>query len=241
MDHSGWFAGYAQRRYGGADPHAARAWELLRTGPHSTPSGPWSESQDSLFTARPGLTVGTSANWSPSAMRYDASTVRQALPELLQVAPWLRKSDAYRFDVVDVARQALANRSRTLLPQIKAAYEGKDLALFRQRAGEWKRDLALLDRLPATDRRFMPGPWLEDVRAWGSTDAERSAAEFDARSIHTTWGHRSGSESGGLRDYANREWPGLIRDFCAARWTLCLGSLDTALATGRPPAAIDWF
>ncbi|MFI5771175.1 alpha-N-acetylglucosaminidase [Streptomyces sp. NPDC051658] len=241
LDHSAWFAAYAERRYGGADPHAARAWELLRTGPYSTSSGTWSESQDSLFTARPGLTVGTSASWSPSAMRYDASTVRKALAELLQVAPELRTSDAYRFDVVDVARQALANRSRTLLPQIKAAYEEKALALFRQRAAEWKRDLALLDRLLATDRRFMLGPWLKDARSWGSTDAERSAAEFDARSILTTWGHRSGSESGGLRDYANREWSGLIRDFYAERWTLYLDSLDTALATGQPPAAIDWF
>lgn len=241
LDHSAWFAEYAERRYGGADPHAAKAWELLRTGPYSTPSGTWSESQDSLFTARPGLTVGTAASWSPSSMRYDATTVQQALTELLQIAPDLRESDAYRFDVVDVARQALANRSRTLLPQIKSAYEGKDLALYRQRTSEWKQDLALLDRLLATDRRFMLGPWLKDAKSWGSTDAERAAAEFDARSILTTWGHRSGSESGGLRDYANREWSGLVSDFYAKRWMLYLDSLDTALVTGQPPAAIDWF
>ncbi|MFF3127147.1 alpha-N-acetylglucosaminidase [Streptomyces sp. NPDC057908] len=241
LDHSAWFAEYAERRYGGTDPHAAKAWELLRTGPYSTPSGTWSESQDSLFTARPGLTVGTAASWSPSSMRYDASTVQQALTELLQVAPDLRKSDAYRFDVVDVARQALANRSRTLLPQIKSAYERKDLALYRQRTTEWQQDLALLDRLLATDRRFMLGPWLKDAKSWGGTDAERSAAEFDARSVLTTWGHRSGSESGGLRDYANREWSGLVSDFYAKRWTLYLDSLDTALVTGQPPAAIDWF
>ncbi|MFE3906420.1 alpha-N-acetylglucosaminidase [Streptomyces sp. NPDC059153] len=241
LDHPAWFADYAERRYGGADPHAAKAWELLRTGPYSTPSGTWSESQDSLFTARPGLTVGTAASWSPSSMRYDATTVRQALTELLQVAPDLRKSDAYRFDLVDVARQALANRSRTLLPQIKSAYEGKDLALYRQRTTEWKQDLALLDRLLATDRRFMLGPWLKDAKSWGSTDAERAAAEFDARSVLTTWGHRSGSESGGLRDYANREWSGLVSDFYAKRWMLYFDSLDTSLVTGQPPAAIDWF
>lgn len=41
LDHRAWFAAYAERRYGGADPHAAKAWELLRTGPYSTPSGPW--------------------------------------------------------------------------------------------------------------------------------------------------------------------------------------------------------
>ncbi|CAL9579176.1 hypothetical protein SUDANB58_05000 [Streptomyces sp. enrichment culture] len=241
VDHRAWFAAYAQRRYGGADPHAARAWELLRTGPYSTPSGTWSEAQDSLFTARPRLTATKAASWSPEAMRYDPATVHRALVELLKVAPALRATDAYRFDLVDVARQVLANRSRTLLPQIKAAYDAKDLPLFRERAAEWKRDLALLDELLATDTRFLLGPWLEEARSWGRTEAERAAAEFDARSILTTWGHRSGSDAGGLRDYANREWSGLVSGFYAMRWTTYLDSLDTALATGRAPAAIDWF
>ncbi|MET8570110.1 alpha-N-acetylglucosaminidase TIM-barrel domain-containing protein [Streptomyces sp. NPDC004783] len=241
LDHEAWFADYAERRYGGADPNAAKAWELLRAGPYSTQSGSWSESQDSLFTARPRLTATTSASWSPGSMRYDPATVQRALAELLQVAPELRDTDAYRFDLVDVARQALANRSRTLLPQIKAAYDGKDLALFRERAAEWKDDLSLLDDLLATDTRFLLGPWLEDAKSWGSTDAEKATAEFDARSILTTWGHRSGSDAGGLRDYANREWSGLVSDFYAMRWTKYLDALDTALVTGQAPAAIDWF
>ncbi|MGW5005216.1 alpha-N-acetylglucosaminidase [Streptomyces parvulus] len=241
LDQRAWFAAYASRRYGGPDPHAARAWELLRTGPYSTPSGTWSESQDSLFTARPRLTATSAASWSPGAMRYDPDTVRLALAELLKVAPELRATDAYRFDLVDVARQALANRSRSLLPRIKAAYDSADLPRFRALAAEWNTDLALLDRLLATDTRFLLGPWLEDATSWGRTPAERAAAEFDARSILTTWGHRSGSDTGGLRDYANREWSGLVRDFYAVRWATYLDSLDTALATGRPPAAIDWF
>ncbi|WP_308408717.1 alpha-N-acetylglucosaminidase [Streptomyces sp. AC627_RSS907] len=241
VDHRAWYSAYAERRYGGADPAAARAWELLRQGPYSTPSGSWSESQDSLFAARPRLNATTAASWSPGAMRYDPSTVQRALAELLKVAPALRTTDAYRFDLVDVARQALANRSRTLLPLIRAAYEAGDLPRFRERAAEWKRDLALLDRLLATDTRFLLGPWLEDAKSWGGTEAERAAAEFDARSILTTWGHRSGSDTGGLRDYANREWSGLVSDFYAMRWTTYLDSLDTALATGRAPVPIDWF
>lgn len=241
VDHAAWFAAYAERRYGGPDPHAARAWELLRTGPYSMPSGTWSEAQDSLFTARPRLTATSAASWSPGAMRYDPDTVRRALAELLKVAPALRTTDAYRFDLVDVARQALANRSRSLLPEFKAAYDAGDLSRFRAGAAEWKADMALLDRLLATDARFLLGPWLADARSWGRTGAERDAAEFDARSILTTWGHRSGSDSGGLRDYANREWSGLVSDFYAMRWTTYLDSLDTALVTGRPPAAIDWF
>ncbi|QKW07542.1 alpha-N-acetylglucosaminidase C-terminal domain-containing protein [Streptomyces sp. NA04227] len=241
VDHKEWFAQYAERRYGAADPHAARAWELLRTGPYDMPADNWSEPQDGLFTARPSLTVKSAASWSPTAMRYDAGKVRLALDELLQVAPAVRESDAYRFDLVDLARQALANHSRVLLPQIKSAYDAKDLDTFRQRSGEWRDDLRLLDRLLATDRRFLLGPWLADAREWGNSPQEKARYEFDARSLLTTWGHRSGSENGGLHDYANRELSGLVSDFYAKRWTTYLDTLDTALTSGQPPAAIDWF
>ncbi|MEU3608667.1 alpha-N-acetylglucosaminidase [Streptomyces sp. NPDC035033] len=239
-DHAGWFARYAARRYGSPDPHAAKAWEWLRQGPYGTPSNGWSESQDSLFTARPSLTVRTAASWGPKSMRYEAATVERALDELLRVAPALRSTDAYRFDLVDTARQALTNRSRVLLPRIKAAYEAKDLAAFRARAAEWRRSMELLDAVLATDRRFLLGPWLEGARSWGRSDQERATLEFDARSLVTTWGHRAGSEAG-LHDYANREWSGLVSGFYAPRWSAYLDSLETSLVTGRAPAAIDWF
>ncbi|WP_423202248.1 alpha-N-acetylglucosaminidase C-terminal domain-containing protein [Herbihabitans rhizosphaerae] len=208
------FADYAERRYGTTDPRAVSAWGALRRGPYDMLSGEWSEPQDSLYAARPSLTVRTAAAWSPTSMRYD---------------------------LVNTARQVLANRSRTLLPEIKAAYDAADLPRFRALAAEWKGDMDLLERLLASDPRFLVGPWLRDVKAWGTTDSEKRTLEYDARSIMTTWGHRASSDGGPLHDYANRELSGLVADFYAMRWTRYLDTLDTALATGTPPAPIDWF
>lgn len=240
IDRTAWFASYASRRYGGEDPHAAAAWEQLRLGPYGMPSGGWSEPQDSLFTARPSLTATRAARWSPTAMRYDATRVERALAELLQVAPELRTTDAYRADLVDVARQALTNRSRVLLPRIRTAYETRDLAAFRGLVEEWKADEELLGRLVGSDARFLVGRWLAAARSWGADGAERDKLEYDARSILTTWGGRVQSESG-LRDYANREWSGLIEDLYAPRWATYFATLDRALVDGTAPAAVDWF
>ncbi|MFJ3583600.1 alpha-N-acetylglucosaminidase [Streptomyces sp. NPDC090127] len=240
VDQAAWFAAYASRRYGGADPHATAAWEQLRLGPYSMPTGAWSEPQDGLFTARPSLTAVRSARWSPPSMRYDPERVERALAELLQVDPKLRTTDAYRYDLVDVARQALANRSRVLLPRIRTAYEAKDLAVFRALVGEWNRDGELLGRLVGSDRRFLLGPWLSAARSWGADAAERDRLEYDARSILTTWGDRVPSE-GGLRDYANREWSGLLQDLYGPRWRAYFAGLDQALVNGTAPAAVDWF
>ncbi|MFI1979570.1 alpha-N-acetylglucosaminidase [Streptomyces wedmorensis] len=241
VDQRAWFAAYAARRYGGADPHAAAAWEQLRLGPYSGLSGTWSEPQDSLFAARPSLTTAKAARWSPTTMRYDAETVERALSELLRVAPRLRNTDAYRFDVVDVARQALTNRARVLLPRIRAAYDARDVETFRALVREWGADEELLARLVGADRRFLVGPWLAAARSWGTDPAERDRLEYDARSILTTWADRGPSETAGLHDYANREWDGLLRDVYAPRWAAFFERLDGALVSGKAPEPVDWF
>ncbi|MEU7554983.1 alpha-N-acetylglucosaminidase [Streptomyces sp. NPDC044571] len=240
VDQRAWFADFARRRYGRPDPEAAAAWEELRKGPYSTSSGLWSESQDSLFSARPSLTAAGAAYWSPKSMRYPAEGVRKALDHLLQVDPRLRGSSAYRFDLVDTARQALANHSRVLLPRIKAAYEAKDLASFRALTGQWQDAERQLDAVTGSDPNFLLGGWLAAARSWGADEAEQDRYEYDARSLLSVWGRRSTSEGGFLHDYANREWGGLIEGLYARRWAAYFGSLDEALVRGTAPREIDW-
>jgi alpha-N-acetylglucosaminidase len=238
VDAAAWFADYATYRYGGVDPHATAAWRILAQTAYAMPAGEWSEPQDSLFNARPSLDAGTAAHWSPAAMRYDAARFETAVCELLQVAPTRRDSSAYRYDLVDVTRQALSNRARVLLPQIKAAYEAKDVAHFRTLAAQWLDDMASLDRLLASDPHFLLGSWLAHAR----TDAfEAARQEYDQRAIVTHWGDRSGADRGGLHDYANRELSGLVSGLYAPRWQRYFASLEQALSTNAAPQPIDWF
>ncbi|WP_282203313.1 alpha-N-acetylglucosaminidase C-terminal domain-containing protein [Kitasatospora fiedleri] len=174
-------------------------------------------------------------------MRYDPGTVRAALDALLKVDPALRSGDAYRYDLVDTARQALANRSRDLLPLIGDAHRAGDLTGFRALAAEWNTDEADLDRLTGTDARFMVGPWIAQAVSFGATPAERDQLQYDARSLLTTWGGRNVSEANGLHDYATRDWSGPVADVHAKAWSAYLASPDTALVTGSAPAPVDFF
>jgi uncharacterized repeat protein (TIGR01451 family) len=236
-----WFAGYARARYGGDDPHAAAAWQILRrTAYGTTRADSWSEGQDGLFAARPSLSAATAAAYSPQQMRYDSAAFDRALTELLQVAPALRSSSAYRYDLMDVTRQVLSNRSRLLLPQIKAAYDAGDRPRFEELTSVWLRWMTLMDQVVATDGQHLLGRWLDAARAAGSTTAEKDRLEYDARSIITTWGGRDSSEQG-LHEYANREWAGLVGGLYRQRWKTYFGELDAALGAGRAPKSIDWF
>src|SRR5882757_10073248 len=241
-----WTAAYVRRRYGAADPHALAAWKaLLNTayGIHIDAVNFNSErdaAQESLFNAQPSLTANRASNWSPEGMRYDADKFTQVLPEMLKVAPQLRASETYQFDLVDIARQTLANESRVLLPRIKSAFDAKNLAQFHALTGRWLDLMDLQDQLLASSRFFLVGTWLGLVPAWASTPEEAARLNYDARSILTTWGDRKASEGADLHDYGNKDWAGLTRDYYRLRWQTFFGSLDAELSTGvgKP---IDWF
>lgn len=244
IDGAAWFAGpagYADRRYGGADPHARSAWELIASTAYATPGGHWSEPHDSLFAARPSLGVRSAASWSPKERRYDTAVFERALGELVRVAPALRETDAYRFDTTDVARQALANRSRVMLPGIEEAFLAGDREVFGRLTDAWLEAMGLLDEVLASDRRFLLGRWIADAVSWASDTKEAARLEFDCRTVLAVWGPRGPADAHGLHDYANREWAGLVRDLYLPRWRRFFATLDRALETGEEPAAVDWF
>nr|CEL21832.1 Alpha-N-acetylglucosaminidase [Kibdelosporangium sp. MJ126-NF4] len=239
-----WIADYAHARYGTRNPDAVQAWDvLLRTvyGTRADNVAGVMGAAESLAAARPNLTATTASTWGPPQIRHDPDLFTEAWRLLLRAGPQLRRADTYQYDLVDVTRQVLSDRTRTLLPAVRAAYEAKDLPRFRALSREF---LALIDsaeQILGTRPEFMLGPWLERAKSWAGSKAERAQLEWDARSILTVWGHRRASDEGGLHDYANRDWAGLMADFYRPRWAKYFDTLATALAEGREPAAVDWF
>jgi alpha-N-acetylglucosaminidase len=247
VDTAKWTTDYVQRRYGADDPHAQTAWKVLLHTAYNIRidevvfNSERDAAQESLFDAQPSLDANRASNWSPEAMRYSADTFKQALPEMLQVAPALRRSETYQYDLVDITRQTLANESRLLLPQIKAAYDSKNRPAFDALTQRWLQLMDLQDQLLSTNHFFLVGAWLAQTDAWASTTDERTRLDYDARSILTTWGDRKASEGASLHDYGNKDWAGLTRDYYRLRWESYFHALDQQLRTGIPAKPIDWF
>ncbi|MEV0258264.1 alpha-N-acetylglucosaminidase [Streptomyces sp. NPDC050732] len=241
LDRAAWFSSYADFRYGGRDQDARAAWRALHDTAYRHTAVERSDPHDSLFAARPDLAAARAAEYAPRALTYDPGRFDAALTGLLGVSGGLRNSAAYRYDLVDVARQALAHRSRQLLPQLRAAYQRKDRETFAALSTLWLRLMRLSDDVTGTHPAFLLGPWIEDARRMGTSEAERAEFERTAKVLITVWGDRATSDAGRLHDYGNREWHGLMRDFYVPRWQKWLDELGDALAAGRAAKPVDWF
>ncbi|MCC3772996.1 alpha-N-acetylglucosaminidase, partial [Streptomyces sp. UNOC14_S4] len=158
-DRERWFAAYADFRYGRRDPAARRAWAALRETAYRQHAPERSDPHDSLFAARPDLATDRAGEYAPNDLSYDPARFDAALAGLLAVGADLRGRDTYRYDLVDVARQALAHRSRRLLPELRAAFDRRDLPAFRTLAALWLRLMRLADDVAGTHRAFLLGPW----------------------------------------------------------------------------------
>jgi|GEM_PF-1241182 len=237
VDLDRWFDDYADARYGGVDPAARRAWRVLADTAYSIPpTGGRSSGHGGLFAATPSLSTTRPHTYAQAAFAYDPAAFAKTLPALLDVDPALRGSAAYRYDLVDVARQSVADRSRTLLPQIQAAYQAGDLDELDRLTRSWTDHVRGLDDLVGTDEHFLVGPWVAQARAAAGDPQEAAGLEQDARRLITSWGFASTD----LHDYAYREWSGLLDDYYAPRWQRLFDALHAHLETGEAVPDIDW-
>ncbi|MDT9683583.1 alpha-N-acetylglucosaminidase [Streptomyces sp. TRM76323] len=232
VDRARWFADYADLRYGGPDAAARAAFARLSTTAYRLTSDD-GRPHDSVFAARPSLSARSGAHHATRSPAYDPAAFDGALTALLGVREELRRSDAYRHDLTDVTRQALANRSRQLIGELDAAYAAEDRAALRTLAGLWLRLMRLADEVAGAHRAFLLGPWLANAR--------RERLEHTARALVTSWANRAAADGGRLAGYANRDWSGLIADVYLPRWRAYLEELQDALAEGREPRPADWY
>ena len=86
----------------------------------------------------------------------------------------------------------------------------------------------------------MVGRWIKQARSIATNAAEADHYEWNARTQITVWGNRQAAEQGGLREYAHKEWSGVLRDFYYPRWRMYFDALD-ATFDGKPMPQFDFY
>jgi alpha-N-acetylglucosaminidase len=226
-----WIRGHVQARYGSTPAPARAAWDLLLQTAYRNPVN-----RLSPVTRRPSLPKGGWVRGAREEPPYDFRLLARAWRELLNCAGDLGGNDNYRYDLVQVARQTLADLAYEWHGDIAAAYEKKDRKALAPACERYLQLIRDMDTLVATRRELLLGKWLSDAKRWATNDEEKRLYEFNARTIITMWGPPGDRHY----EYANKHWSGLLNDFYLARWKMYFERLDRALAEGTELDSKAW-
>lgn len=233
-----WIESYVKARYGRADSTVLEAWMLLVRSIYNCPFGNNQQGpHESIFCGRPSLNNFQVSSWSKMRNYYDPADTRKAALLMASVADRYRGNNNFEYDLVDICRQAMADQARLQYLRTIAAYNGFDREAFRAGSKRFLDMLLLQDQLLGTRPEFRLGHWTEAARSLGTTSQERDLYEWNARVQITTWGNRVCADDGGLRDYAHKEWQGLLKDFYYPRWKTYFEALAAQMEANSCPDA----
>ena len=236
-----WLEGYLKARYGKSDSQVSQAWMLLSNTIYNCPAASTQQgTHESILCARPSWKAYQVSSWSEMSDYYDPADVIRAAGMMVDAAERFRGNNNFEYDLVDIVRQAVAEKGRLMYRVLVDAYKAGDRELFKLSSDRFLRLILMQDRLLATRPEFKVGHWLESARNLGSTEEEKDWYEWNARVQITTWGNRVAADDGGLHDYAHREWNGLLRDFYYLRWKTWLDEQLKSFEGGQPKA-IDFY
>lgn len=239
---SEWLNDYVEARYGHtANAKVHEAWRLLARSVYGCPAKVQQEGcSESVLCARPSLHAWQVSSWSARADFYNPDDVINAARLMVEAADEVKANANFGYDLVDITRQALAEQARLVYNEVVAAYKAKDRTMLAHASQRFLDILLQQDRLLSSVPSFMVGHWIQQARQLGTNAAERDHYEWNARVQITTWGNRKASEDGGLREYAHKEWSGVLRDFYYPRWKAYFDALADNL-DGKPMRNIDFY
>lgn len=236
-----WLKDYLFARYGVRDEKITQAWSILADGIYNCPFGNNQQGpHESIFCGRPGLNNFQASSWSKMQNYYDPTSTEAAARLMLEVADKYKGNNNFEYDLVDIVRQSLSDRGRIVYNQTIADFKSFDRKSFAAHSQEFLNILLAQDRLLGTRSEFRVGRWIEQARNLGTTPEEKDLYEWNARVQITTWGNRVCANDGGLRDYAHKEWNGLLKDFYYKRWAAYWQTLQDVL-DGKPMVELDYY
>ena len=239
VDVSKWIENYVLYRYGKYDASVVKAWKLFLQTIYSSPEGYQEGPPENILCARPALQIKSVSSWGVVKKTYDKALYREAVQLFARAAPNFKGSDTYTVDLINFARQVLANRADDVFNNWVRAYNKKDTAAFNAGAGQFLRLSDLAEDLLNSHAYYRLPTYQQQAMDAGNTAAEKKNNLLNEMMLITYWGEHNRKEDY-LHEYAYKEWAGMMHSFYGKRWEMYFEYLREQLRGGQG-AAPDFF
>ncbi|XP_021739301.1 alpha-N-acetylglucosaminidase-like isoform X2 [Chenopodium quinoa] len=252
-----WIKTYSHRRYGKAIHQLDTAWEILYHTIYNCTDGIADHNKDYIvefpdWDPVNNTVLGGTENYqnhnsfnSHRSMRhiflnsgpslpsphlwYPTEEVIKALRLFLDAGKDLVGSSTYRYDLVDLTRQALSKLANDAYLKAVTAFQHKDLKALDLHSQKFIQLIKDIEKVLASDENFLLGTWLDSAKRLALNPKEMRQYEWNARTQITMWFDTTETNQSKLHDYANKFWSGLLEDYYLPRATTYFNHLRKAL------------
>lgn len=236
-----WAESYADRRSGTSNPNVREAFKIFVKTAYN---GAIKEgAPECVISARPALEIKSASTWGGCTVSYDKAQFKEGVKLLLKDYNSLKTSPAYIYDCVTFLQQVLSNDAQDCHQRLIYAYKGKDLNAFNKEAECLLNIIDNMEKVTAQSPYYCLDHWVNCAHNLGKNADEFSKwlYELNARALITTWGGYYQCEIGKLQDYSNRQWSGILGDYCKKRWEKFIDELRRELENKPFSNDYKWF
>uniref|UniRef100_A0A0D9WAE7 Alpha-N-acetylglucosaminidase n=1 Tax=Leersia perrieri TaxID=77586 RepID=A0A0D9WAE7_9ORYZ len=262
-----WIETYPARRYGKSIVGLQDAWRILYQTLYNCTDGKNDKNRDVIVAfpdvepfaiQTPGLYTSSSNMFSTKSSKnyivmdasnneyeqphlwYDTNAVIRALELFLRYGDEVSDSSTFRYDLVDLTRQTLAKYANQVFVKIIESYKLNNVNQVITLCHHFIDLVNDLDMLLASHEGFLLGPWLESAKGVARDKEQEIQYEWNARTQITMWFDNTNTKASLLRDYANKYWSGLLRDYYGPRAAIYFKYLRLSLERKEPFALEEW-
>ena len=244
VDMEKWIYDYTKRRYNFNSESVKKAWEILINTVYKAEFNYLGQGAvDSVTNSKPALSVKAASSWGSSSVGYDKKELVKAGKLLVKDIDALKDREGYVWDVIALLEQILVNSAKTAQIKMSDAFESGDKKEFEYFSDKFLYIFDLMDDLLSFNYHCTFAKWLDMViRLTENTDDfTKMLYLLNAKAQITTWGPVEPCDTGGLRDYANKQWSGLQKNFYKKRWELWINERKKELSGEDFIESINWF
>jgi alpha-N-acetylglucosaminidase len=220
VDVRNWIKQYTQYRYGKTTAALDSAWAILLETVYSSPAAYQEGPSESILCARPAVGIESVSSWGTRKRNYDtarlADAVRLFASVSVSASADLAQSETYQVDRADLERQLRANQGDMVYQAMMDAIKAGDRPAFEMASERFLQMIRSQDSLLSRNRYFSLSRWLQQADQFGHTPQEKAIALQNAKMQITYWGPDDPTTN--LRDYAHKEWGGLLGSLYLERW-----------------------
>ncbi|KAK3030070.1 hypothetical protein RJ639_037618 [Escallonia herrerae] len=266
IDVKTWIDLYSIRRYGRLVPSMQDAWNLLYHTVYNCTDGLPDKNRDVIVAfpdvdpsfistlqmpvqkyhdnrkqlSRRELLIYAADSFDQPHLWYSMSEVLHALELFIKSGDELSGISTYSYDLVDLTRQALAKYANKLFLEVIKDYQLNDVHAVARHSKKFVDLVEDMDTLLASHDGFLLGPWLESAKQLAQGKDQEEQFEWNARTQITMWFDNTQEEASLLRDYGNKYWSGLLRDYYGPRAAIYFKFLRESLEKGDGFGLINW-